>query len=309
MDGAHGLRWQGARTRQPHFDRLTANGCGEHGRNARRRFPHATEKMHATRVRATDGLAFRFEQPAQAMLTAGLRADGDDRCGLIFRMTQPRAAACGLRNSNSATTRVLLWGNSHAAMWAGVFEALAHEHDAAFYLTAKNCRATADSRFCGASHQAGVLKEIQEHQISDVVLISSWYGAYGIPDEKFEAELTSIVERLHVAGVRVWLSVDIPVGPELSPSAAYKQNPDAPGWGVLDAEAHDKVRQRELALFRTIQSVHTNVHILDPTYLLCTPSAGCPSGEHATAYYRDGSHLTSAGAARARQVYEEVFRR
>lgn len=141
----------------------------------------------------TQGLAFRFTEPHRSMLTAGLNADGDDRCGLVYRATRPRAATCELAHSPNATRRVLVWGNSHAAMWAGVFASLATEHQASFYLTAKNCRATADSDFCGKAYQDAVLNEIQSQGITDVVLISSWYGAYGIPDADFESALSSII--------------------------------------------------------------------------------------------------------------------
>lgn len=254
----------------------------------------------------TQGLALRFTEPHRAMLTAGLNADGDDRCGLVYRATRPRAATCELAHSPNATRRVLVWGNSHAAMWAGVFASLATEHQASFYLTAKNCRATADSDFCGKAYQDAVLNEIQSQGITDVVLISSWYGAYGIPDADFESALSSIIQRLNALGVRTWISVDIPVASELDPRHALMENPQAPTWGSLPSAAHEHIRQRELALFQRIASEQP-LHILDPTPAFCTPTTGCISGEGTTAYYRDSSHLTSAGAYRAKGIWGVVF--
>lgn len=115
-----------------------------------------------------------------------------------------------------------------------------------------------------------------------------------------------MVQRLADAGVRVWLSVDIPVANTLSPRHALAENPTQPTWGTLDNQTHNAVRQRTLTLFESIAETRP-VYILDPTDAFCSEASGCVSGHENTAYYRDGSHLTSAGAQRARTVYAKVF--
>ena len=68
--------------------------------------------------------------------------------------------------------------------------------------------------------------------MTDVVLAATWYGALGRPDDKFEAELTAVVDALVAAGLRVWLVLDTPSDSSFDPKVAFAKNPTAPQFGI-----------------------------------------------------------------------------
>jgi len=252
-----------------------------------------------------EGAAYRFRAEARPFLTAPLSAAGE-RCGLAFRVLHPRGQVCALHAASPARRHVLLWGNSHADMWSGLFVELAREHGASAYLNARNCRATPDSAFCGADVQRGVLTFVRERGITDVVLASTWYGSYDIPDAVFERALDDVTAELAAAGVTTWLVVDIPTAPALDPIAAFEKNRSAPVFGTLDAAAHETKRTRERALFEALAAKHPSVRVIDASPTLCGGGA-CAGGRSGEAWYRDSNHLTYAGARAVSEHFTPVF--
>jgi hypothetical protein len=255
----------------------------------------------------TDGASYRYSPVARSFLTAPFSAR-ISRCGLEFRILHPREQICGLHVETSALRRVLLWGNSHADHWSGLFAKLASESESSFYLNARNCRATPDHEFCGNNIQERILSFIVSSRITDVALASTGYGAYGIPDDVFEKNLTDIVSRLAAIGVRTWLVIDVPAGPTLSPIIAYDANPDSPAVGSVTLSQYLKTKRREQILFDSLSHNYRNVHVIDPSLNLCN-SEHCLGGKDKVIWYRDGEHLTDAGAyAASEQFYSLFFR-
>ena len=126
----------------------------------------------ATVAIETRGLDFRFEEPARSMLTASFDTEGDERCGFTFRMLHPSAPVCRMNEIDDREgDGVLVWGNSHAAMWIGMLGELGEESRRPVYLNARNCRATTDSEFCNEGVRAAILDFVDERQIADVVLL------------------------------------------------------------------------------------------------------------------------------------------
>ena len=259
-------------------------------------------------VRLTDGLAFLHPEPARTMLTATFHTDGDDRCGFTFRALHPTAPACPITAAASTDAqRILLWGNSHAGMWIGVFDDMASESGARVYLNARNCRAVLDSSFCGPGVQASLLAFIESERITDVVLASSWHGSYARDDADFEAELAQVVAGIAERGARVWLVVDVPVGPELSPHLRYEMNPEAPTFGNIPRASYDAAhRVRELAIFNPLAARIEGVRVVDLSSAYCD-DARCYGGRDSTAWYRDSNHVTRTGARRARPMFAPIF--
>ena len=257
----------------------------------------------------THGLSYRYDEPARSMLTASFHADGDDRCGFLFRLMEPTSPACVANDVEpGANGGVLLWGNSHASMWVAVLGDLGEEHQRPVYLTARNCRATTDSGFCGPHLQDSTLAMVEERGITDVVLASTWYGAYDRPDSDFEEELEGVVARLSEAGVRTWLVVDIQIDPAFDPEERYDAQPDSPSFGSVpyDPEVAARVA-RERALFERLAAEYSGVGILDPNPALCPGLASCLGGQGNEAWYRDDEHVTNAGAVRAREQFTPIF--
>jgi peptidoglycan/LPS O-acetylase OafA/YrhL len=260
----------------------------------------------------TDGLAFRYPEPARSMLTASFHAADEQRCGFFFRVVHPNAQVCeinGVSSEPSPRPGVLLWGNSHAAMWAEVLGALGAAAHRPVYLNARNCRATTDSAFCNASVQSSILAFIEAHQIEDVLLLSTWFGSYDIPDDELSTQLTTVVGALSSRGTHVWLVVDVPASDAFAPETRYAANPEDPTFGTMPRSDHEIVRQRELALFREIARGSSNVHIIDPTDDFCFDAERCYGSRDGRAYYIDANHVTNAGAEAARARFEPVFSR
>lgn len=265
--------------------------------------------ISAAGVIGTKGLALRYSEDARALLTAPLNPVGEARCGSWFRLIHRNAAICPLGNApqNPASRKVLLWGNSHAAMWVQLFEDLSEEYQAQSFLSVRNCRATIDSDFCGHAYQQAVLAHLQAHGITDVVLASSWHGTYGIPDAEFEPQLIRIVETLAELPIRVWLVVDVPKGAPLSPEMQYELDPATPRFGMISWDYFSLQRDPAIRLFEGLAQRFTNVRLLDPTDAYCERNVGCKGGDEGVAWFMDASHVTAAGAERARGVFQLVF--
>jgi peptidoglycan/LPS O-acetylase OafA/YrhL len=254
-------------------------------------------------VRQTDGLAFRYSGTARVMLTASFDADGSERCGLVFRTLHPRSQVCRV-NGVLGDGGVLVWGNSHAAMWIGTLADMGAERGVPVYLNARNCRATTDGTFCNDRVQRQVLKFVDQHGVGDVVLAGTWYGAYGIADEVFEAELAEVVRELEVRGVRVWLFIDVPRDTEFDPAVLYLANPANPTFGSISRSEHEgRQRQREAAYFARL--VSERVQVIDPTDDLC-PDGRCYGGRDRS-WYRDHAHLTRTGTDLVAHRFGPIF--
>lgn len=255
-------------------------------------------------MRWSEGAVYRFSGVARALLTAPFRAHSD-RCGAMFRVLHPLAQACPMTNQG-AGRRVLAWGNSHADMWSGMLKELARENDASFYLNARNCRATVDSAFCGRHVQRAVLAFAKARQITDVIFLATWYGSYQLRDQVFEAELDKVVGELSTLKVRIWLTIDTPAGAALDPLQAFERAPKSPKFGSVPAASEIARRLRERALFERLATRYPNVRVIDPSPSFCDEKQ-CWGGSGTTAWYRDGGHLSDAGALRAKDHFAVVF--
>jgi hypothetical protein len=254
----------------------------------------------------SDGAAYRYSPVAREFLTAPFHARSQ-RCGLAFRILHPRAHVCALHTEPAAERRVLLWGNSHADMWSALFDDLARSHHAAFYLNARNCRATPDMDFCGPGVQSALLQFIAAQHVTDVVLASSWYRAYDdVSDEMFERMLDDVVGRVSALGVRTWLVADIPAGKDLDPLVAFEKNPSSPAFGSIPFAAYRASNQKEKALFASIAGHHDRVFVIDPSPAFCSEAA-CVAGKGDTVWFRDTNHFTDSGARAAAAQFEPVF--
>lgn len=259
----------------------------------------------------TKGLDFRFEEKDRMLLTASFDQRSTNRCGFVFRAINPSAQICKINTaSNShgeATKKILIWGNSHADMWSKLLLDLGEEHNIPVYLNTRNCRATADHSFCNQAVQSDIIDSISEEQITDVLLASTWYGAYGIKDQIFEHELTRLVTLLSEKGLQVWLLVDVPNSKNLDPEYWYGQISNDP-FGSITLEAHENnQRNKELKLFNKLSKSLNNVHVIDPTSIYCSNTDRCFGGDHTGAWYIDQNHLTLTGAKRASGFFKPIF--
>ena len=253
----------------------------------------------------TKGALYRFPPAARPFLAAGFAAS-DDRCGFVFRVLHPRGQVCALREQAAPKQRILLWGNSHADMWSRAFTELAAAHDASVYMNARNCRVTVDSPYCDAATQDALLRFIEEAHITDVVVISTWYGVLGIPDDVFERSVAEAFPKLARIHARIWLVVDTPKDPSFAPLAEYAKNPQQPAFGFVPLATYLAEKNREEALFRALQEADPKIRILDPSGPFCD-QRGCWSGKDGQVWYRDKDHITLPAARALVHQFLPIF--
>jgi hypothetical protein len=211
-----------------------------------------------------------------------------------------------LHKSINNNKRVLLWGNSHADQYSGLFKQISILSNSSFYLNARNCRATPDHDFCGNSVQESILKYIILENITDVVLSSTGYGSYGVRDSEYEKNLNYIVNQLSIKGVRVWLVIDIPVAKELSPIESFNKNPVSPVLGSILLSKYLITKNREINFFNDLAHKHERVYVVDPSIELCDFTY-CYAGKGEQVWYRDEGHLTDAGAKAMAAQFRPIF--
>ncbi|MCP3852935.1 MAG: acyltransferase [Gammaproteobacteria bacterium] len=256
----------------------------------------------------TNGLDLRYNGMARSMLTASFNTR-DERCGFVYRSLHPNAQVCQLNGIPVKTGNgVLLWGNSHAGMWVDLLSKLADSHGIPFYLNSRNCRATNDHSFCNENVQSKILKFIEKEGIDKVILASSWYGGYNIPDDRFETDLENIVRKLSLLGVDTYLVIDTPSDASFEPLHQYLQNKSNPRFGSIDISQYEEAKHgRELELFHNIMRRFHNIHIIDPISAFCFDGKRCYGGRGENAWYRDSSHITLNGAHEATDLFVPVF--
>ena len=260
----------------------------------------------ATTVRLTRGAAFRYPEPARSMLTASFEAE-NGRCSLSFRILHPTAHVCGIHTAPEPSGGVLLWGNSHADMWSGLFRDLGGRYDRSVALNVRNCRPVTDSEYCGGRVQSSILTFVEEHGVTDVVLASTWYdAAIKRPEAEFKAELRAVVDQLTDRGARVWIVVDTPSSPLFDPLLRYEANPDLPTFEPLPISTYQPVHQKQLNFFQTVADPAAGVYMIDVTDALCFDGF-CYGGMGNTPWYFDGNHLTNAATSRAGAAFIPVF--
>jgi len=256
----------------------------------------------------TKGALYRFSNQAQPFLSASFDSQ-DHRCGFVFRVFNPKAEICQLLAPSKSNSRIFLWGNSHADMWSTALMERARSVGAGLWLNAKNCRGLADGSFCNRDLQKRIFEEMLVINPTDVILASSWYNSYGIPDDKFEAELREQVDLIVSQGVRVWIVVDIPASPQLDPEIGYRKNPLHPSPGVIATSEYALQHSREMSLFKSIQIDHPGeVDIIDIRGVFCDERI-CISGRENQIWYRDSNHLTNTGARVGVGAFDLVFTR
>ena len=118
--------------------------------------------------------------------------------------------------------------------------------------------------------------------------------------------MKDIVSQLSENRIRIWLVIDIPIGVELNPVAAFVANPNAPEFGSITYNAYLKTKKREQDLFDSLSRTYIGVNVVDPSFNLCD-SDNCFGGKGNVVWYRDGDHLTDAGAKAAMSQFHPIF--
>lgn len=257
-------------------------------------------------VITTEGASYRYSDQAKSYLTARINSR-TTRCTIWTLIKDRNPNICQLvevHTEPSKAKKVMIWGNSHAGMWLTMLEQLARENNANLLLNTKNCRPVIGQFDCSPEIKAKVMAQIEQLQLDDIILASSWQG---IADPNLNKQLTELVGWLAHKNIRVWLVIDPPIGDNLDPLAAYAKNPINPIPGTIFFEDYNRIyRSNELTLFTELKTRFPSVSIIDPSDIFCG-SIYCLGGNAIDVWYRDATHLNNAGAQTARNKFLPVF--
>lgn len=257
---------------------------------------------------ATEGMVWRYPKSTRPFLVATFHKAGKVRCDIVSRVTHPFDEICEVVEGDKASPRkILLWGNSHAGMWKGVISDLATSSKQSFYLNVKNCRATTDSRFCNAKVQNRILRHIKEEGITDVILASTWHGAYNVPDEVFEQQLETLVGQLVELNVRIWPVISTPTDETFAPQQRYDSMNGAPTFASIPVAKYEKARRQNMEYFQQMAGKFKGVQPIDLKSAFCSDQDMCKSGEGDHSWYYDAAHISSFGALNTRSLFAPVF--
>lgn len=214
----------------------------------------------------------------------------------------PTADDCR-RGAPHPSTTILLWGDSHARHLEPVMTAGALAADyAVLYRIRSGCRPRLSPRNpksgatsfrivdCLAFSNAVLdsLPAAQADGVHGVVIAARWEAR----PHHWKEDLTEIVARLRLRGLRVLLLGDVPQYPFDVPACVARR-----GWTAcdLDRARVDAGRADDVRFLTSLAASDPDVAFWDPIDTMCSPTVCSPVRQGAV-LYSDGGHLSRAGA-------------
>jgi peptidoglycan/LPS O-acetylase OafA/YrhL len=212
-------------------------------------------------------------------------------------------------------TRILIWGDSHALAWAPGLESILPDTGVLAVLATKSaCPPLIDVRNpvslgCDEFNQ-GVMRWIERNEVRRIVMIASWIsyssatGQYQLVNSSglkgnsvvFGDALTQTVNALNDLGARALIVTPTPG----APSDVVRRTLLSRMNGAEEPQARLYAKyQADVQAFRSSLSSITKsemIGVLDPTTLLCNTRECRYKQSDGTLLYRDGGHLSVAGA-------------
>lgn len=270
----------------------------------------------------TRGLPARLPAAAAVMNEA---VGTNFRCelGRRIRIGVARGCALNLPSGDPADAHLVLFGSSHALMYAPAWrEVLAARGETGVLVSMTGCLPTVSANFdvgCAGVARANLEAVESLPEVRTVVLAMTWWHG---PDDLVDASgrrldnrqkraqidgLEDLIARLRAGGRRVVLvgPVAVPnwnVASEVSRLLAYGRPVDRP----LAMPRTDFMREYGPVFERFAD--RADVTLARPDLLQCDDAA-CPYVVDGHPLFADANHLTVAAAARFRRIFEEALDR
>ncbi|WP_462189129.1 acyltransferase family protein [Frankia sp. CcWB2] len=220
--------------------------------------------------------------------------------GCMVSPRQTTSPPCQL-NTDGATGRVVLLGDSHAAQWFGAVYHMARGSDwSVEVLTKVGCPLPAISV---RSEQLGreftecdtwrenTFRRLAAEPKPDVIFLST-YNRYTGDEEKVVAGWRNTIARLASLGAPLVYIVDTPHPPEDIPACIS---------GAIDnwrscSFPRDSGLPRDPLLQAVVEGREPAVSAVDLNVILCPGTGPCPAVRGSVLLYRDDSHITNTAA-------------
>jgi len=220
-----------------------------------------------------------------------------DGCHLTFNQSQ--SGICTYGNSNSPT-RILLFGDSHAAQWFPALESIAKTNNYALIsLTKSSCPSVEVIRADLGAFKMNYCKKwrtsvlAQLSQINPTIIIVSNFEHYDPGKEAFQ----------------LWWSEGVKLlGKDLSKTGAkliYLRDTPQPSQDIPTCIAI-KDASKCTTLLPVPVTITSQFSVIDPTQWLCT--SDCPAIINGTVVYRDASHISVEMSRKLAPVLEKALK-
>jgi peptidoglycan/LPS O-acetylase OafA/YrhL len=229
-----------------------------------------------------------------------------------------------------APVTLLVWGDSHAGSLLAAADRMALDHSESVlaawhsgtppvldYAPAPDRKGWSLGNECPAFNQA-ILELALKHRIPDVLLVARWSGYFedefetrsGIETGTFGRQLVQTVKRIHAAGSRPWILMEVPNHGVPVPKALVVQEVFSTDISRF-AATMGTMTQRNRPMLDLIPELESaGARIIDTSALLLDPATNRFRMAHQRkALYFDSHHLTRNGALFVREALAPVFDR
>lgn len=263
----------------------------------------------AQQIRRHEGFPERLPEAAQKFDSVRHRDKQDKRCEKLDADDLRNGNFCKLGAAQQGVKPLVIsWGDSHSSHYLPLYETFASEHQISFWHTSRiTCSPVAGkarNAECASYNQA-VRELIARNRIPHVILASRWarqvtLSATPVGEEArkaFREDLEKVVRELRAMGCTVWLVKQVPEHPFEPPkylALLAMQGKDTAGLGVSFAEHTTHQAMVNSVIDEVAQQ--EGVHLLDPAAIMCADQKVCRTEFNGESFYRDGDHLSPAGA-------------
>ncbi len=254
--------------------------------------------------------SYELQRSADALRPNPRNADGDQprmyHDGCWQGRSGTRSPACRYGN-RGGKRKLLLFGDSHAAMWGPALEAVARRRGWQFVFLAKQGCSPAMTAIWNNPlgrhyHECDTwreetLRRIERSERADVIVVdgANFYSAadgerklaFGASTAPMIAGTERTLRRLRATGARVVMMANSPFAPDDVPSCVSDHLDELDACAFARAEGY-----RRPPINREAAAAVRGVELIDSQPVVC-PGARCPAVIGDVLVYRDDNHLTA----------------
>lgn len=229
-----------------------------------------------------------------------------------------------------APATLLVWGDSHAGSFLAAADRMARDRSESVvaawhsgtppvldYIPVPNKIDWSLGDDCPAFNQA-ILELAVRDKIPDVLLVARWSGYFkaeagpGSRKENgsFGRMLVQTVRRIHAAGIKPWILMEVPNHSARVPKALAVQEVFSTDVSSFAATMESTIKRNRPMLDLVPELEAAGARIIDPSGLFFDPATKTFRMSHqGQALYYDGHHLTRNGALFVREALAPIFDR
>lgn len=215
------------------------------------------------------------------------------RCGILFRITNPREHLCRIKykTGNKGTQNVMLVGNSHADSIKISFANAAHSKGYGTYFYVANNPLQRGSTI----NPKRIIADAKKLAARAIVVHSS-------PNKLDLNQFEELTQRALIEKIKVSLILPVPTYEQHVPAILYKE---ALTGIPPKAQSLDEYMSANAKTFARLKNIH-NFNSIRTADIFCSPECQLLDAKGAPFYF-DKSHLTLTGAKQLENRFRTIF--